>query len=330
MQHRNVGLVYSYRNSNKHENENNDKSFFQKLKNNLPLIAYNFFSPKIYKLNINAIKTIDSDKNIYKLPRRPANKNKYDKDNVIYSIRLIKLLYSFIYNKTDDIVIPEMNIHPIMTYYTKKDNDPIGISILSNDNKTLFFVFRGTNKLDNLIKNLQYKYYTHDETNSLAHCSKGVTEYYNQIIDNIMEEINKYNTINRIFVCGHSLGASLAQIVAYNLSLPSDKDTEKKTYTVEYYGISPVKIGNPPFTNSISLNCAYAISLINLADCIPSMILSYMYDNNQPNTRNVSFTHVQPIAIFNNLKSTIDECHFIDTYHECVLKSDPSIVTNIL
>uniref|UniRef100_A0A6C0II25 Fungal lipase-type domain-containing protein n=1 Tax=viral metagenome TaxID=1070528 RepID=A0A6C0II25_9ZZZZ len=324
---RTVGLTYNFRKINVPINVpiNNNKS----LTRNLPAIGYNLLASSIYKLNISPVKAFQTITSIdYSMPESPLDKNTYDKDNVIYAMLLINNFLLSLKNPLTPISIVGFKTESLKYYKVSNNQPPIGFSILSEKGDTMLITFRGTSTLQDILTDFKYNYYkdnnnTQSNPETIEYAGRGFTEYYNKIQENLLKEIREKNTdqkLKRIFVCGHSLGASLAAVVSYNLS---------KIYTcVEFYGIAPPKTGNYQFTKSVSRNCTYAISVINLADCVPSFILSYMYNSVSPHVP-CNFSHVHPIAMFNNVKSTIEDCHYVEAYYEGVESLTPVFVPNL-
>ena len=333
-----IGLTYCFKkNKDNAINSNNPEkksgyNLFEKssesLASKLVLPLYNLFSPRLYNLHIDALNPVNKSININIIPIAPSNKITINKNNIEYAILLNNLFYVYLDNSSNPMNINNFNQNTIKFYNGNKDKKPIGFSMLSHDKKTIIIVFRGSQTISDFIIDTEYNYYKHNNSTqsnpeTVAYACRGFAKYYNNFKDNLLEYVKFNNTnkkLERIFITGHSLGASLAEIVAYNLSNIYNN--------VELYAISPSKTGNIPFANSISAKCKYAVSVINLADCVPSLILSYMYNSVSPHIP-CCFSHVHPIAIFNNLKPTIGECHALETYYEGVKKLNPIIIPNL-
>jgi predicted lipase len=235
------------------------------------------------------------------------------------------------------MVIPGFNILSTKYYNFSRDIKPIAFSCISDDNATIIICFRGSQTSIDFIDDTKYNYYNpvngvlpvESNPETKVYTSPGCTSIYTEkgvrgdILSNIDTHIkNNPNKLSRIFICGHSLGGGLSFLLANELG-------GLYTNIVEVYGIAPLKIGDNPFSNSVQNNCKYALSLINLADTVPSSITTYMHNKNNPKNP-CSFSHIEPIAIFNNIKSNAQDCHLIDAYYQGVIIGNPGVVSNII
>jgi hypothetical protein len=268
------------------------------------------------------------------IPNTPL-KGTYDKNATTYAVTIINNFLSKILNKFTIMDIPGFNDFTTKYYKYSKDKNPIAFSRISNDNKTIIICFRGSQTLIDFIDDSKYNYYNsvngvfppqnNPELN--IYTSPGFTNIYNEngIRRTILAEVAYHvsrnpKKLSRIFICGHSLGSSLAFLLANELGglYPN---------IVEVYGIAPPKTGDLPFSASVKDNCTYTLSLINLADIVPSIVSTYMYNKNKPNIPCV-FSHIEPIAVFNYITFDIENCHLINSYYDGVITASPSIITN--
>jgi len=268
--------------------------------------------------------------NIGPMPPTP-NKGTYNIDATTYAVGLINnFLYKLthIFNVMD---ITGFNKFTNKFYYYSKDKKSIGFTQLSIDEKTIIVCFRGSQTVYDFLADDKYNYYNINSSGIYPIQSKpetrlytcpGFTEVYNEIKNSLLSNIASNKSLERIFICGHSLGASLSMLVANDLSLIYSN-------MVEVYGIAPPKTGDSIFSNQIQNNCKYTLSLINLADAVPSIITSYMYNKNKPNIP-CSFAHIEPIAIFNNIQPSLQECHLIEAYYQGITNGAPNIINPVL
>ena len=244
------------------------------------------------------------------MPQSPT-KGTYDQSNTLYAIRLINNFLYTLTNPKYTMTIPGFENNKF--YTVKEDLNPLAFTQVSTDGSTLIVCFRGSQTTVDFVTDSQYNYYnlSPPQTPEIARTAPGFTNYYNQLKAAITAEVT--SSFTRIFICGHSLGASLAMLLANDLSLTGVKG-------VEVYGIATPKTGNPVFAQQVAQNCRYSVSVINLADIVPSIISSYMFNKKNP-ALPCSYSHVQPIAIFNNLQASLQACHLIAAYHEGVISN---------
>jgi hypothetical protein len=195
--------------------------------------------------------------------------------------------------------------------YSSIDSNPIAL-IYSNNNTT-FIIFRGTQTINDIISDLSYNYYNTDSLPSKYKNTDGlpskvsIHKKYNSIYLEIKEKILNFIKTNNVFICGHSMGAALVFILAEDLS----KDSTKSVYVI---GIAPPRIGNEEFVKNLKKNCKYVLSVINLADTVPSLFWSYMPNAIEPYTP-PQFVLVTPCLLFYNLAPSIAACHQPITYY---------------
>lgn len=299
-------------------------------------IIKNFNISKYFDVNLGTFNLSDYISLPANIPNTPT-KGTYNSDATTYAVILINNFLYKLKEPLSSMDIPGFNILSTKYYKYSKDIKPIAFSRISDDNTTIIICFRGSQTIIDYIEDTKYNYYnpvngvlpveSNPETKVYTH--PGYTSIYteNGIRGDILSNINTHiknnpNKLSRIFICGHSLGASLSFLLANELG-------GLYTNMVEVYGIAPPKTGDNPFSNSVQNNCKYALSLINLADMVPSLITTYMHNKNNPKIP-CSFSHIEPIAIFNNIQSSTQNCHLIDAYYEGITIGNPGIVSNII
>jgi len=326
-----IGKIFSYKKSEvKSTNNNNISNQRNKLENNnnnrtIPQQLLNVDTRQLQNVDINALPSSQYIDLPFKLPPTPL-KGTYDNNTAKYAVILINNFLYKILNKFTIMNIPGFNDFSTKFYYYK-DKNPIAFSRVSKDNSTLIICFRGSQTIYDFIIDSKYNYYNpingiyppQNNPETAVYTCPGFSSFYNGINKQILSDVSSINTLRRIFICGHSLGAALSFLLANELG---------QTYPgiVEVYGIAPPKTGDVPFANSVINNCNYTLSLINLADAVPSIITSYLFNKNKPNIP-CSFSHVGPIAIFNNIQPNLQECHLINAYYDGVTNDiNPTIV----
>jgi triacylglycerol lipase len=270
------------------------------------------------------------------IPPTPI-KGTYNKSATKYAVILINNFLYKLLNPFTIMNIPGFNKLTTKFYSYSKDKKPIAFSIKNED--TIIICFRGSQTLTDFIDDAFYNYYNpirpagqkpfQEKPEKQIYSSPGFTGVYNEpgikvdIISNVNIFMRQNYKKKRIFICGHSLGSSLSFLLAKDLG-------QLYPNTVEVYGIATPKTGDIPFASSVQNNCNYTLSLINLADIVPSIVTSYMY-NKVPPQIPCSFAHVEPIAIFNNIQSDIESCHLINAYYKGVTNIiQPALIPNVI
>ena len=171
----------------------------------------------------------------------------------------------------------------------------------TGDKSKAVIAFRGTISLYDLKVDFKYEEIVVDNYN----VSKGVYNLFQKLFPQIN---NLLDGVSSAFISGHSLGAGLAFLTALNLP---------PNITKSVIGFAPPRIGDESFVTTLQRN-AKTLSIINLADMVPSLAWSYM-----PNFSNANdifqFTTVTPVGIFNDQSTDIMSCHEFPNYYNAIL-----------
>lgn len=152
--------------------------------------------------------------------------------------------------------------------------------------------FRGTSvKIDELI-DADVKYYNYPQTGINVH--RGFHYYYTSMSDQL-NDIIKNNNNKIIYITGHSLGASVASIAAYELG------KNYPTLDIRLTLFACPKSGNKSFIDSFENN---VVSIVNYFDIVPE----------SPEYINKMFS-IQPIYIFGIEEDSDVKNHSLDVYN---------------
>lgn len=153
--------------------------------------------------------------------------------------------------------------------------------------------FRGTSlKIDELV-DADVKYYNYPQTEVSVH--RGFHYYYTSISDQI-NDIIKNNNNKIIYITGHSLGASVASIAAYELGIMDP------TLDIRLTLFACPKSGNKNFIDSFGSN---VISIVNYFDIVPE----------SPEYINKMFS-IKPIYIFGIQDDSDIKNHSLSIYND--------------
>jgi hypothetical protein len=176
--------------------------------------------------------------------------------------------------------------------YSSEDPDLAMVGVYNNIDGMCWIAFRGTMteadvKID-LNDTLQIEGPTGD---GLSEVHMGMFNLYSELRPKILAAVPANVPIS---LCGHSLGAALAIYASFDF--PNSP----------VYAFAPPRTGNVAFANSAPKNI---ISVINIADIVPTLPWSYTFTNLQ-------YAHVGKIISFNQIGSNILDCHNLLTYYK--------------
>jgi len=205
---------------------------------------------------------------------------------------------------------------PSFIYGENSDSVPL-VSVWYNSAQSVVFIaIRGTQNFKDLTTDLEYSQQTEaiwKTCKSFIH--GGFIKLYTTIGDKIRDVIKP--TVKRVYIVGHSLGASLAYLTGYDLA---ENHSEIDIFV---YAIAPPKTGNEEFSDCIARTANLHVkTIINLADMIPSLIPSYAPNFKKGDKyKPFRFTHICPIFLFNIESTDILSNHNLPVYLDGVRSS---------
>ena len=133
--------------------------------------------------------------------------------------------------------------------YVVEENGVRALQGYDRYSDSLFIAFRGSANIQNWIDNIQISKITPYNDTSIG-VSKGFYKAYNSIkpdlFNNLPSLVDKHNT-RRILITGHSLGAALATLMAYDIA------TMFPTYELSYVvNFGSPRVGNSAFSTSFN------------------------------------------------------------------------------
>ncbi len=188
--------------------------------------------------------------------------------------------------------------------YNNIDSQPMALIYSSTDSSNQIIVIRGTiTKIDGM-DDLKYGEAAELTPNIKVH--KGIYGIYSNIKSEILNNIKLTNTT----IIGHSLGSAVAYMLAYDLI--------GLGIQVTVYAFAPPRSGNSAFTQYVGQH-AKCLSIINLADVIPTLPFTFMPNiNKKDNYVPFQYDHVLPTLVANNPKLDLLACHQMPAYYELV------------
>ena len=166
-----------------------------------------------------------------------------------------------------------------LEYVVNKD-DSKAIQGYDSSTHSLFTAFRGSANTHNWIENIQ-AWRIAPYNDSSVTVDKGFYKAYQYIKDpvfaNLATMASKYNT-RRVLITGHSLGAAMATLMAYDILI-------SKQYDIQYlvtFG-SP-RVGNDNFAKimkSFSINSYRVTHYYDIVPHVPEEMLGYLHISNE-------------------------------------------------
>ena len=158
--------------------------------------------------------------------------------------------------------------------YIVEENGSKALQGYDKETNSIFIAFRGSSNIQNWIDNIQIKQISpYNDTN--IQVEKGFYKAYNEIkpelFDNLVDLSTKYNTKD-ISITGHSLGGSMATLMAYDILTAYPK------YQVKYlitFG-SP-RTGNQLFVDSFNSYRVTSYRITHAYDMVPHVPEEFLH-----------------------------------------------------
>jgi hypothetical protein len=206
--------------------------------------------------------------------------NSFEQNIAISALHLSQSAYCMTHNSNWDCITCDSSNK--LDFVLEEHNELV-IQGYNSDTDSLFVSFRGSVNIPNWIDNIQIsKINPYADKN--IQVEKGFYKAYNylkpDIINNLQILTTKYNT-NRLFITGHSLGASMATLLAYDI-LTIYTTGFQLSYLVTFG--SP-RVGNSDFVGSfIKYNKAVSYRITHYHDIVPHVpeeLFGYLHLSNE-------------------------------------------------
>ena len=167
--------------------------------------------------------------------------------------------------------------------------------IIVKDATHIYIAFRGTRSIED--------WFTNIHTDQCNHAYGKIHEGFYNLSKQMWRAISialQTNSGKKVVFCGHSLGAAVSTLCAFQFSIIQPTNI----------AFAPPRVGDLDFVKYFNLEVYDSYNFINTEDVVPTIPL--------PNIPNRIFAHVgQPISFTKNLGSTISN-HSLSTYKEFV------------
>jgi hypothetical protein len=135
----------------------------------------------------------------------------------------------------------------------------------NNKSNTLFASFRGSSNIQNWIDDIQIEHHCIDKAANIC-VEAGFYKLYEKLYPYIYDEIDKlskkYKT-NNLLLTGHSMGASIGSLFAYNLS--------KSIYNITLVTFGSPRVGNYDFVQDFFTQKILSLRITHYYDIVPHL-----------------------------------------------------------
>ncbi|KAG0167120.1 hypothetical protein DFQ28_002808 [Apophysomyces sp. BC1034] len=158
----------------------------------------------------------------------------------------------------------------IITTFTVKGSDTNGFIIRSDDKKTIYLVFRGTNSLRNFIVDMKFISMDYPPVKG-AKVHNGFYQSYQGAAPLLIPEMQKQLTQYpdyQIVAAGHSLGAAQALLAALDLY---QRDTRFTSSNMRVMTAGCPRVGNPDFAYYVESTGIQFTRIVHKRDIVPHL-----------------------------------------------------------
>ena len=154
----------------------------------------------------------------------------------------------------------------LITPLNNKKSDIQGF--IAKKNNDLYIVFRGTSDLRDGLRDIDFELVNYPSSKSLfskPKVHKGFYTGYLSVKDDIVKTLNK-TKYESLYVTGHSMGAGIAVLCSFDLTMQFGYDGKTILYT---FGCP--EIGNDPFVKRFKRTIKTSFRVVNDEDIIPKI-----------------------------------------------------------
>ncbi len=187
------------------------------------------------------------------------------KNDIVYNVHLCDVVYK----DQKDIDFDSLGLTKVKWIDDKKTDTQAFVAVKG---KSIYVVFRGTSSKKDAQNDASIDKVPFINEGDKVHI--GFKSSWDAVKDIIFKNIDKVSGCNKIVVCGHSLGAAVATLCAYNLS---------HVYTdvkVECCTIGSPRVGNKTFKNNYDSKNIKTFRIVHNHDLVTrSPFIGYYHVN---------------------------------------------------
>lgn len=175
------------------------------------------------------------------------------KDEIIYNVQLCDVVYK----DQKDIDFKGLGLTSVKWVDDKKSDTQVFVALKE---KSLYVVFRGTSSKKDAQNDVSIDKVPFINEGEKVHI--GFKSSWDAVKNIILKDITKMGEYKKIVVCGHSLGAAVATLCAYNLShVFTDA-------TIECCTIGSPRVGNKIFKNNYDSRKIKTLRIVHNNDVV--------------------------------------------------------------
>jgi predicted lipase len=175
------------------------------------------------------------------------------KDDILYNVQLCDVVYK----DQKDIDFTSLGLTKVKWVEDSKSDTQ---SFVGLNGKTLYVVFRGTSSKKDAQNDVSIDKVPFIKEGEKVHI--GFLSSWDSVKETILNLIPKYKNIDKVVVCGHSLGAAVATLCAYNISCVYED------LRVESCTIGSPRVGNKTFKDNYDLRKIKTFRIVNNNDVV--------------------------------------------------------------
>ena len=175
------------------------------------------------------------------------------KDEVIYNVQLSDVVYK----EQKDIDFKSLGLTSVKWIDDKKSDTQAFVAMKG---KSLYVVFRGTSSKKDAQNDASIDKVPFIKDGDKVHI--GFKSSWDAVKNIILKNISKMDGYDKIVVCGHSLGAAVATLCAYNISHVYD------TVPVECCTIGSPRVGNKTFKENYDSRKIKTLRIVHNHDLV--------------------------------------------------------------
>ncbi|KHF38949.1 hypothetical protein LQ50_18095 [Halalkalibacter okhensis] len=175
--------------------------------------------------------------------------------------------------------------------------------ILESKNSVII-AFRGTDSDPDWIVDAEVSQIRFPFIKETYYVHEGFSTIYQSCRDHIIDTFDQIPLKKKIYVTGHSLGAAVATLCAFDLS--------KHGFNVSLYNFASPRVGDPAFVNEFEKSVLESFRFLNIYDIVPLLPPESIYS--PLSDQMYHYQHIKDAETFGIQTDTLRGNHSIYTY----------------
>jgi triacylglycerol lipase len=170
--------------------------------------------------------------------------------------------------------------------------------------KSVIIAFRGTDSNPDWIVDAEVSQVPFPYTKETFFVHEGFSSIYQSCRDDIIDTLEQIPLKKKVYVTGHSLGAAIATLCAFDLS--------EHGFNVSLYNFASPRVGDPEFTKAFEQSVQESYRFVNIYDIVPLLPPESIYSPLADQT--YYYQHIKDADTFGIQTDTLSGNHSIYTY----------------